>query len=170
MTRGIQNPPKTPHRPQGPRPAGAERPINCELSPSLRMRICQAHADGLGYKAIARQLSNYNITRDTVRYTLSKEAERVSGISKPREGRPRKLTEKEKNMFVKEVRENPSRTMRELHSELAPHVSMKTFKRALRSRNMKKWRKLRRPLLEEEHADARLKWVCYFYLQLVIIN
>lgn len=58
MGRVIRNPLCTPHRPQGPRAPGAPRPRNCELSPFLRLRICETKRLGLGYKAIRRHLSN----------------------------------------------------------------------------------------------------------------
>lgn len=162
MPRGIPNPPCTPHRPQGPRPPGAPRPRNSELSPSLRMRICEAKKLGLSYRAIRRHFSNDEhiglLPLSTIKRTVLRNPGRVSRISKPRTGRPAKLTEREKDMFYKEARENPNRTMKSFHLELASHVGLSTFKRALRLRGIKKWKKLKRSLLLPEHAAARLKW------------
>ncbi|KAI9882133.1 MAG: Small subunit (SSU) processome component, partial [Watsoniomyces obsoletus] len=56
--------PKAPHRAQGPRAPGEDRPALGELSPSLRNRIGQAHLDRQGYKALARKFS---LPRDTIR-------------------------------------------------------------------------------------------------------
>lgn len=139
MPRSKPNPPPKPaaqHQPaqdaQPPIARPGARPPNHELSPTLRKRICQAHADGLGYKAIARQFSDLGLCRETIRSTIRKESSRVGGISKPRTGRPRKITEAERERFLKEARENPGRSMRDLHRCLAPHVGYKTFARALK--------------------------------------
>ncbi len=132
--------PKTPHRPQGPRPAGSDRPANCELSPALRSRILQAKIDGRGYKAIARQ---FNLSRSTIQTTIRRNALRTSGISKPREGRPRTMPQREIDLIYTEIHRDPDRTIQSLYAEFRTHVSQSTFRRALRSRNLKKWKKLR---------------------------
>lgn len=74
MPRGIPNPLRTPHCPRGPRAPASTRSYNCELSPSLCTRICQAKQDVLDYKAIRTQLSQdpqtgrlpFSTTRNTV--------------------------------------------------------------------------------------------------------
>lgn len=63
-------------------------------------------------------------------------------------------------MFYQEAQQNPSRPMRQFHTEVAPYVSYTTFKRALRQRNIKKWKKLKRLMLLLKHAAVRLEWVC----------
>ncbi len=120
----VPRPPQTPHRPQGPCPAGSDRPANCKLSPALRSRIRQAKIDGLGYKAIARR---FNLTRSTVQSTLQRDATHVSGISKPREGRPQVMIQREKDLIYHEIYNNPDRTMQSLYTEFGIHVSRTTF-------------------------------------------
>lgn len=163
MARGIPNAPRTPHRPQDPRAPGAPCPRNCKLSPSLRMRICEAKRLGLGYKAIRRHLASDKhvglLPLSTIKRTVLRNPGRISGISKPRAGQPKKLTQREKDMFFKEACENPDKTMQAFRLEMAPHVSLSTFKRALRMKGLRKWKKLKRPLLLPEHAKTRLRWV-----------
>lgn len=153
MAAVLTRPPQTPRRPQGPRPPGSLRPINCELSPSVRSRITQARADGLGYGTIARQLG---VSKSTVQTTVRRQHAHTSGIVKSRPGRPRSLTTQNIEHLVKEIQNHPSMTMRELHQKHASHVSLRTVQRALRKENYKKWKKLKRPRLKPHHAMARL--------------
>ncbi len=161
MTRGISNPPKTPHRPQGPRPPGSVRSQNGELSPSLRCRIVQAREDGLSWGQIKETFLalGQDIPLSTLRYTLQHHHERVSGITKPRSGRPKKIDAKQKKQIEDKIRKAPSRTMQDLRLTICPLVSSATFKRAVRECFLRKWRKMKRPLLLPQHAEARLRWV-----------
>jgi hypothetical protein len=61
-----------------------------ELTPALRERICELHAIGWGYRRIHQRYPW--IPLSTIRYTIKKEHERREGVSKPRSGRPKKLT------------------------------------------------------------------------------
>ncbi len=53
---------------------------------------------------------------------------------------------------------DPDRTIQSLYAEFSTHVSRTTFHDAIRNKNIKKWKKLQRPLLLPEHAQARLRW------------
>ncbi len=165
MTRGIPNPSKTPHRPQGPRPPGSVRPRNGELSPSLRCRILQARDDGLSWEQIKEKFLalGQDIPLSTLRYTVQHQHERVSGITKPRSRRPKKIDAKQKKQSEDEICKAPSRTIQDLRLTICPLVSSATFKRAVRECFLRKWRKMKRPLLLPLHAEARLRWVCEPY-------
>ncbi|KAJ5886319.1 uncharacterized protein N7473_008993 [Penicillium subrubescens] len=76
-----------------------------ELTPTLRARICELHDIGWGYRRIQKRYPW--IPLSTVRYTIIKEAERRDGVSKPRKGRPKKLTEADKERIIKVIDENP---------------------------------------------------------------
>lgn len=134
MTQGIPNPPKTPHRPQGPQPAGSARPPKCELSPSLRSRIVQARADNLSWTQIREKFlaMGEDIPLSTLRSTVRRHNERVGDNSKPRSGRPRKIDADQRRRIEAEILGARSRTMRDLHLTVCPLVSSSTFKRVVR--------------------------------------
>jgi transposase len=70
-------------------------PSRSELTPAVRERICELHsAVKWGYKRIHKRYPWISLS--TIRYTIKKEHERRSGVSKPRSGRPKKLNEAEK--------------------------------------------------------------------------
>lgn len=69
-----------------------------ELTPAIRERICELHAIGWGYKRIHTRYPD--IALSTIRYTVKKEKERRDGVSKPRSGRPKKLTEADKDRIL----------------------------------------------------------------------
>ena len=76
-----------------------------ELTPALRERICELHAIGWGYKHIHSRYPY--VPRSTIQYTIKKESERRGGISKPRTGRPHKLSEVQKDRIREVLHGNP---------------------------------------------------------------
>ncbi|KAJ5512190.1 hypothetical protein N7463_001742 [Penicillium fimorum] len=69
-----------------------------DLTPAIRERICELHSIGWGYKRIHTRYPA--IPLSTIRYTVKKESERREGVSKPRSGRPKKLTEADKDRLL----------------------------------------------------------------------
>lgn len=76
-----------------------------EFTPTLRARICELHNIGWGYKRIHKRYSW--IPLSTIAYTIKKEPERRDGVSKPRPGRPKKLTKADQTHILGVIDENP---------------------------------------------------------------
>ncbi|KAJ5529938.1 hypothetical protein N7527_003331 [Penicillium freii] len=109
-----------------------------ELTPAIRERICELYAIGWGYRRIHARYPY--ISYSTVRYTVKKESERKEGVSKSRSGRPKKLTEADKDRILNAIHGDPKISTEDLLAEV-------DHKRC-------SWR----PYLKEEHARKRLAW------------
>lgn len=70
--------------------------------------------------------------------TLKKESERRDGVSKPRSGRPKKLTEADKDLILNAVRENPKITAEELLAKVDHKVTYRSITRLLNAENIRK--------------------------------
>ncbi|OGE49971.1 hypothetical protein PENARI_c019G06796 [Penicillium arizonense] len=127
-----------------------------ELTPAIRERICELHAIGWGYKRIHGRYPY--IPLSTIRYTVTKEKERRDGVSKPRSGRPKKLTEADKDRLLTAIHGDPKTTAQDLLTEVDHKVKYRSIQRLLNAENMRKWRCSWRPYLKEEHALKRLDW------------
>ena len=70
-----------------------------ELPPTLRARICELRYCGMSYGKIAVQVSRLGrvVNRSAVQATCHREIERVDNASKPRTGRPRVISEEERD-------------------------------------------------------------------------
>ncbi len=142
MTKGIPNPPKTPNRPQGPQPAGSMRPAKCELSPSLHNRIVAARKAGKTYpqKQEQEKENGKTISWTTLQTTVKKDYGNTSGVSKARRGRPQKISDEVKKKIWEEIKKTSEWTMKDLHVNLCPFVSEKTFKNTVREGHKRKWK------------------------------
>lgn len=80
------------------------------------------------------------------------------GVSKPRSGRPKKLTEEDKQRLLNVIEDNPRVTHEDLLSEVSHKVKIDSIRRLLNCENLRKWRCSWRPYLTEEHAQKRLRW------------
>ncbi|KAJ5655028.1 hypothetical protein N7490_002031 [Penicillium lividum] len=111
-----------------------------ELTSATRERICELHAIGWGYKRIHQQ------------------PERRAGVSKVRSGRPKKLSEAEKDRILEVIHGNARTTYEDLLSEVNHKIKERSIRRLLNNKNLRKWRYSWRPHLTEEHAIKRLRW------------
>jgi transposase len=109
-----------------------------ELTPALRERICELHDIGWGYKRIHKRYPWISLSG--IRYTIKKEPERRMGVSKPRSGRPKKLTEEDKARILYVIAEQPRVTYDDLLSEVSYKVKKDSIRRLLNAENMRKWR------------------------------
>jgi transposase len=91
-----------------------------KLTPALRGRICELHDIGWGYRRIHRRCPWISLS--TIAYTIKKEPERKLGISKPRSGRRKKLTEDDKARILYVIAEQPRVTHQDLLSEVSYKV------------------------------------------------
>ncbi|KAJ5641803.1 hypothetical protein N7490_005803 [Penicillium lividum] len=127
-----------------------------ELTSATRERICELHAIGWGYKRIHQRYPYISLS--TIRYTIKREPERRAGVSKARSGRPKKLSEAEKDHILQVIDGNARTTYEDLLSEVDHKVKERSIRRLLNNENLRKWRCSWRPHLTEEHAIKRLRW------------
>lgn len=79
-------------------------------------------------------------------------------MSKPRSGRPKKLTEADKDRILNAIHGDPKTIAEDLLAEVDHKVKYRSIQRLLNAENLRKWRCSWRPLLKEEHALKRLRW------------
>jgi transposase len=127
-----------------------------ELTPAIRERICELHAIQWGYKRIQKRYPY--IPLSTIRYTIKKEHERRDGVSKARSGRPKKLSEAEKDQILEAIHGNPRITQEDLLTSVDHKVKLRSIQRLLNAENLRKWRCSWRPYLTDENAAKRLRW------------
>lgn len=106
-----------------------EKKKRSELSPYTRGLIVGHREAGASLRYISKTL---NIPVSTVQNTIKKESSRVDGVSKPRSGRPTKLSERDVRMLISRVRSNPSISYNELASGMPDNISKSTIYRNLK--------------------------------------
>ena len=89
---------------------------------------------------------------------LKREKERGTHENLPRSGRPKALDSHDKRHLVRATKSNRRLPLSEIHYNVAPQVSSRTFRRTLAKVNINKWRAVERPTLTKEHTTARLGW------------
>ena len=137
------------------RPLGTPRPPLCETSPNKRSRVCGSRDSGTKVGVIARA---EQLTDSTVRKILKRAQNQVSCCSRPRSGRPSKLTPHDERVIFRALLVNSKITAAQLVRENVPYVTKKTVYRFLKKSGIQKWRCKKRPFLTPEHALKRMKW------------
>lgn len=138
-----------------PRPPGTPRPPLCETSPNKRSRIVGARDHGISFGAISRL---EDLKETTCRSIVARSPYQTSSISRPRHGRPGKITPRDERHIFRVIATNPKITAAQLVIQAVPHVKKKTVYRFLKKSGIQKWRCRKRPLLNDERAAARLAW------------
>ena len=91
--------------------------VRRELSPEQRGRICELSSIGWTPTRILRQHPEWNLS--TIKATIRRESSRVQNASKPRSGRPRALTEEQRDHVYDIVNHtNPHIKIRDLLREV----------------------------------------------------
>ena len=62
------------------------------------------------------------ISLSGIRYTISKDRERLHGVTKPRSGRPKKLNEADRDRLLNAIHGDPKVTQEDLLSEVSYKV------------------------------------------------
>lgn len=129
-------------------------PARRELSAQLRSRLCELKSYGLTYAQIYR--AHPEIPRGTIRTTIYREHHRVDNKTKPRSGRPRKITEEERDHLLDLTTSNPHIKYKDLVNEVDAEVSKRTVRRLFQEMRIRNWQRRQQPLLKPEHAQKRL--------------
>lgn len=129
-----------------------------ELLPHVRERICELKRSAKwGAKRIQKHAYPH-IPLSTIHYTLRQEAKRVHGISIPRPGPIRKLTEEDRDRVYDAIQSRPDITREDLLAEVDYKVKRHSIWRLTHEMGLRKWRKMNRPYLTPIHAAKRLNW------------
>ncbi|XP_031750312.1 uncharacterized protein LOC116407961 [Xenopus tropicalis] len=91
-------------------------PRTKEISEHLRQTVIDAHQAGKGYKTISKELE---LHRSTVRHIVHKWRQFHTVVSRPRSGRPTKITPKARQVILQEIVKDPGLTSKELKASLA---------------------------------------------------
>lgn len=99
-----------------------------ELTPQMRSRLCELHTVN---KWGARRIhhAHPDIPISTIHSTLRREATRDDNVSQQRPGRPKKLTDEDRDRICELVRRNPQIQYRELLEEVEHRVVRSTLSR-----------------------------------------
>ncbi|KAJ5535388.1 hypothetical protein N7527_001642 [Penicillium freii] len=129
-----------------------------ELPPHVRERICELKRSAKwGAKRIQKHAYPH-IPLSTIHYTLRQETKRSHGISMPRLGGPRKLTEEDRDRVYDAIQSRPDITREDLLAEVDYKVKAHSIWRLTHEMGLRKWRKMNRPYLTPIYAAKRLNW------------
>lgn len=129
-----------------------------ELSIDLREKIVEAHKKGDGYKTISKRFS---VARSTVRHTIQRFRSSGAVVSRPRSGRPKKISSSTSRHIAKIVNKDPrtsAKTIQKDLEEMGVDVSLRTIGRSLHRSGFKACRPRKTPLLKPRHVKARLEY------------
>jgi transposase len=123
--------------------------LKCDLG------ICELKSYGLSCAKIYR--IHPEISLNTIKTTIRREASRLNNVSKPRSGRPHKLNEEERDHIYGLTTDNPHIKMRDLLAEVDHKVKKRSIQYLLCEIGHHKWLQLRRPEIRPHHAHQRLR-------------
>lgn len=129
-----------------------------ELSSSTRSRICSLRTTAnWSYNRIQHEFPN--VPRSTIVTTCRREALRGQrNITRPRSGRPRNLTDFDRDMIFDAIQGNPSIKYNALLDLVDHKIGRETLRKLLKDFGLRKWRKIKRPQLTDNDARLRLAW------------
>lgn len=130
----------------------AGRQPNAELTAVARAAICGALAAGQSIRAVA---TAFSVSVATVAKSLELLEAPAPFESKPRAGRPQKLSRAEKRYIITLFKRNRRIAKSALCEAVGAHVSYDTIRRCLRAYKMRKWKAMKRIPLSKEVAIAR---------------
>ena len=107
-----------------------------DLDPQLRARLCELHSLGLSYGHIHKRHPEVSIS--TIKTTVRRERERVNNVSRPRGGRPQKLSEEHRSLLYIAVNENPHLGPSDLRKLVGNTVTVRTIQNLLKEWGMKR--------------------------------
>jgi transposase len=110
---------------------------------------------------MAAQVSRFGetISRSTIQTTRKREIESIDNSSKPRSGRPRVITEEERDLMYDIVNhEDPYIKL----VRICESAHERSVCRLFADMNRRKWRCHCQLYLEEKHAEAHLNWAVQY--------
>jgi transposase len=130
------------------------RQRNHEFTPEQRAAMV---AEVYAGKSMRQVAASYSTDPGTVSRTVKRWKEHHNNVSRPRKGRPRKLSALEIIRINSFIKRNRSITWNEALLELGVEVSARTLRRRLERYWRRKWRSKKRIKLSKYDAKARLQ-------------
>ena len=131
-------------------------PHGKELSEDLKKRIISLHKDGMGYKRISKTLK---LSSNTVAKTIQRFKMTGSTQNRPRHGRPKKLSARDRRRIQRLALENRRRSAASIAAEVkgvgGQSVSAQTIRNTLHQIGLYGCRPRRKPLLKMMHKKVR---------------
>ncbi|KAJ5280899.1 hypothetical protein N7478_006271 [Penicillium angulare] len=147
-----RQPSSTPYR----APLNLPRRRGPQLDVYTRTKITTLRLEGLKYKEIHARLPH--IPFGTIASTCYLENKRENNTTSPRSGRPRKISEDDRDRMFEAIYGNPRTKIEDLMDACDCQVYRQSIWRLLKEANMRKWRCMYRPELTDEWASKRLQW------------
>jgi len=126
-----------------------------ELTPYKRGDIIGRYTGGATRQVIAYATET---PISTVDYTIDTANQRPNGHSKPRTGRPKKLSIRDERYIIRVARTDPRTTYARIKLQCGLDCSRATIYRLLKEYGLINWLAKKRPLLTPEVAVKRLAW------------
>ena len=129
-----------------------------ELSKDLREKVIQLYKTGKEFKKISKEL---RMPRSTVKTLIKKWRERDSVETKPRSGRPTKISAPTARTIVRDAKKNPQITSAEIQDSLKKigvDVSRSTIRRLLKKHGLHGRVARRKTFLRKCHKISRLQY------------
>jgi transposase len=105
--------------------------VRRELDPQMRSRICELSAVGFSPNKILKLHPELKLS--TIKSTIRREATRVNNVSRPRPGRPRTLTEEQRDHIYDLVNHtNPRIKLEDLLLEVDNSIKKRSLQTLLR--------------------------------------
>jgi transposase len=136
------------------------RVSNHEFTPEQRAAMMAELRAGKSQSQVAR---NFGTSQGTVSKTKRRWENHQDLRSRPRKGRPKKLSALQIVRINSYINRHRDLTWQDVLIELDLDVSIRTLKRRLHSHWRRKWRSRRRIFLSEEDAKERLEH-CQFWV------
>lgn len=124
-----------------------------ELSPQTRSRICELRSIGWGAKKIHNKHPEISIS--TIKYTIQNEEKRLDNHTQSRSGRPRTLTEEQRDHIYDLITTNPHIKIRELVDEVDGVIKERSMRRLISEMGRRKWQQLKHPGPTKEPTKQR---------------
>ena len=130
-----------------------------ELSSEQRERIIGAYLNNVKQNVIASQL---NISTSTVNNTIKRYKQTNSAIPKKRPGRPKTLTDRDRRVLQRIVREDRFASLPvltgKLNSSLQTTLHTNTVRRYLHEDGIRSYAAKKKPHLTKKQRQSRLRW------------
>lgn len=128
-----------------------------EIDPFTRTKLVELkNVAKWTYSQIHREYPGIPIS--SIKYTVQQANKRADNLSLPRSGRPRKLSEEERDQIFDSIHGNPMITHDDLLADLDHKIAKSSLRRLLYEMDLRKWKQLERPELSDACAIKRLRW------------
>ena len=130
-----------------------------DLTPTERAAIVAARAAGVPRKVLAQ---DFDCRPETISRTVKRFQDTNTYESKPRSGRPCKLSHQQRRYILQIIKRNRRMTWAAVVEDSPTRVHKNTIRRILGKHLRRKWRAIKRIQLTSERAASRLAQARYW--------